>query len=130
MADNEEEQGLEDKDIVETLLRLPVKNLESRIKQLQKDIKTRQKLSNHALSKLGTQRFNLEEKVWQQRYIGLLGHNFKEDMGFASQLLKLKQSTIYETHSCFRDISEFKEKLHHIQEEFEMARQKLRLIEE
>jgi hypothetical protein len=63
-------------DILDSLIRAPKKNLDSRIKQLTKDIRTRQALSDKALSSLATHQTKLNERLWQLRYMSVLNDAF------------------------------------------------------
>lgn len=120
---------LREDDILKTFLRLPKKNLETRIKHLDHDIKTRQVLSNEALSRLGTHQLQIKEKLWQLRYASMLNEGFIVNRDFIKQLVNLEEQRIKEMIGCFKDILHLREKLQEAQEELEIDRQKLKLIE-
>jgi len=120
---------LKEDDILETFLKLPKKNLEARIKQLEDEIKTRQALSNEALSGLGTHQLQIKDKLWRLRYTSMLNEGFIVNRDFIKQLINLEEQRFKEMINCFNDILHLKEKLQEAREELELDRQKLKLIE-
>ena len=119
----------EDDEIVSTLLRLPSKNLEARIKELEQEIHERQKMRNNILSKLATHRIRLEDHKRHLEYISLIGQSPAVLQSIAGDLLKIETSMAGELKDGFRDISGLKERLQEAREELEMERQKLKLLE-
>ncbi len=119
----------ETKDIVDTLLGLPVRNLESRIKHLECDIQERQKIKNAALSTFGTHKLRLQEQIIQLRYVGMMGDAFVVKRDFQKQVTNLEEDAINEITGCFRDVLELKDKLQKAKEELELENLKLELIE-
>lgn len=115
-------------EIVSTLLRLPSKNLEARIKELEQEIQERQKMRNHILSKLGTHRIRLENHKKHLKYISLIGQSPAVLHSIAGDLLKIETSMAGELKDGFRDISRLKERLQEAREELETERQKLAMI--
>ena len=118
----------ENDEIVSTLLRLPSKNLENRIKELEQEIQQRQKMRNHILSKLGTHRIRLEDHKKHLEYISLTGQSPAVLLSLANDLLKIETSMAGELKNGFRDISRLKERLQEAREELKMERQKLAMI--
>ena len=105
------------------LLTLPRKNVESRIKGLEFEIKARQQLSDQALTALSTHSVQLKEHVRQAHYLGA----FDEHRDFTKQVVKLEEVVLHEMTSCFSDVSKLKEKLQEAKEELEIEKQKLKL---
>ena len=95
----------EDDEIVSTLLRLPSKNLEARIKELEQEIHERQKMRNNILSKLATHRIRLEDHKRHLEYISLIGQSPAVLQSIAGDLLKIETSMAGELKDGFRDIS-------------------------
>jgi len=120
---------LKEDDILKTFLELPKKNLETRIKHFEDEIKTRQTLSNKALSGLGTHQLQIKDKLWRLRYVSMLNEGFIVNRDFIKQLINLEEQKFKETINCFNDILRLKEKLQEAREELELDRQKLKLIE-
>lgn len=114
--------------VIDDLLRLPAKNLESRVKQFESEIQERQRLNDEALSSLGTLQLQSENNAWQLRYASPFEKSFSALLDFKKQILNLESSKINEITACFRDISGLKEKLQETREELESARQKLKLV--
>lgn len=117
----------ESDEIVSALLRLPSKNLETRIKGLEQEIQERQKMKNHVLSRLETHGIRLKDHKKRLKYISLTGQS-AELQSIASDLLKIETSIAGELKDCFRDISGLKERIQEAREELEMERQKLAMI--
>ena len=127
-ASKQDSEAQED-DIVETLLRLPTKNLESRIKQFESEVKERQQFRNNALSTLGTHKLRLEDQLQRLRYFLSPGQGLQINQGFLTEIIRLEGNIIDEVIACFRDVSRLREKLQEAREELEASRQKLKLIE-
>ena len=128
MANYKPNTTKEEDDTIEALLKLPAKNLESRVKQFESEVRKRQRLNDEALSSLGTLQLQSENRVWQLRYASPFEKSFSALLDFKKQILNLESSKINEMTACFRDISDLKEKLQEAREEFESARQKLKLV--
>ena len=106
-----------------SLFTLSKRNVEGRIRGLEADIKTRQKLSDQALSALSTHKTRLREQVRPFHYLGASG----EHRDFSKQVAKLEEAVIREMTSCFGDVSKLREKLQEAKEELETEKQKLKL---
>jgi hypothetical protein len=116
----------EEDDIVDTLIRIPVKSLEERVKLLENEIRTRKTLSGDAICRLGTQQLYLEAGMRQFQYSTALGSSFNKNLKF--QFINLEMQKIKEKIDCFRDVSKLEEKLLYVKEDLEMERQKFKLI--
>jgi len=116
----------EEDDIVETLIRIPVRSLEERVKLLENEIRTRKALSGEAIAKIGTQQLHLEAGMRQFQYSTAFGSSFNKNLKF--QFINLEIQKIKEKIDCFRDISNLEEKLLSIKEDLEMEKQKIKLI--
>jgi len=114
--------------LLSTFLRLPVRNLETRINELEKDIRCRQKIKDDILTNLGSRRLQLEDKIWNMRYIGLTNPRL-DNLGVLGQLIMIEKQISNEITSCFKDVIELKEKLNQFREELESTRQKLKLMD-
>ncbi len=127
MVDYRSSRENEQDDIVETLLRIPVKNLEEKVKLFESEIKLRKKISWKAIAKLGTQQLHLEERMRHLNYSLGVQESFSRSLKF--QFINLEIQKVREIISCFEDVSMKKEKLLIVNEELELERQKQRLIE-
>jgi len=119
----------EEDDVVDTLLKLPAKNLESRLRQLESDVRQRHDLRNHALSTLGTHKLQLKDQSFRLRYASLSNTGFQTSQDCLREIIRLDQSIISEMISCFQDVLRLKENIQEAQEELELEKQKLLLIE-
>lgn len=121
-----EKRGSKNKEIdekIDTLIGIPAKNLENKINELEAEINMRRNVLNEALTGLGTRGLQLEEKIWQMRYSGININVLLEK--------ELSRTEIRETDeliSYFRDVSRLKEKLQDAREEFELEKEKRKLV--
>ena len=118
----------EDNDIIEDILRLPKNNLEARIKQLERDIKSRLELKDNVLTNLENNQIKLEDQLWRFRYISPFTDAFLANRDLQSQLQRLNSLKINEQVSCFQDIQKLREKLQFTREELETAKKKFKLV--
>ena len=105
------------------LLSLAKKNIESRIRGLEADMKSRQQISDQAISALSTHSAQIREQVRQAHYLGASS----EQHDFTKQITKLEETVIKEMTSCFSDVSTLREKLQEAKEELEIEKQKMEL---
>ena len=115
--------------VVNALLKLPVKNLESRIKEIVSELKQRQRISDERLSGLGTHRLQVLDQLHRLRYLDLLGVGVRPSTLALRDLLQIEQGIAEELTACFRDALGLKEKLQDARESLETSKQKLKLIE-
>lgn len=114
--------------LVDTLLSLPVKNLEARVSQLESDIKVRSSISDQTLSKLGTSRLAVEDKLCRLQYSEVAGSSSSNQASFAAQALRIDTMIFDEIRACFRDTFELREKLTQAKEELSLASSKFGLV--
>jgi len=121
-------EELNNNDIIGDLIRLPKRNLEAKIRQLETDIRTRQKINDKSLTSLSTHQLQLKDRLWQQRYISdITGLTIRNQI--SSKIIQLEEDIQREIIGCFGDISELKEKLQEASEEFENEKVKLKLLD-
>lgn len=118
----------EDEELVEALLRLPSKNLETRIDSIETEIKEREQMRNHILSKLETFKGQLKSHKERLKYLPSTGQSQTIVQKIAGELLKIDIGIGQELKDCFKDISRLKERLQEAREEFEMEKKKLALV--
>jgi len=116
-------------DVVTALLRLPVSNLEDRIKYIEYEIAYRQVLRDNNLSIIGTSHIRLKEELWHLRYIPVFNPAFNHISHLKREIALLEASRITERLGCFRDISGLKERLQQAKEELNMEKEKRKLVE-
>ena len=110
-------------EIVDTIIELPAKNLEKRIKEIEAEIWMRRNILNEALTGLGTRGLQLEEKIWQMRYSGININVLLEKELAGTEIRKTDECISY-----FRDVSRLKEKLQDAREELELEKEKRKLV--
>jgi hypothetical protein len=128
MEDYKSKEGAEKSDILDILIGLPQKNLESRIKQLEQEIYARKELSDEALLKFGNHQLRLEEIIRQLRYVSPFNQAFSVKKDFQLQLQILENHKINEIIGCFKDVSLLQERLQNAREELELEKQRQELI--
>ena len=116
-------------EIVDTLLDLPVKNLEQRIKDVETEIAMRRVLLNGALSSLGTHQLRLEERIRQMQYRSTMnGSAQARKTTLEQEMARTEFMKIDERISFFKDMSKSREKLQAAREELVLEREKRRLV--
>lgn len=121
------ESPVED-NIVGTLLRLPAKNLETRIRQLEDEIRDRRRLRDEFLSTIGSQILGLEQRAWQLRYSGFTDRGIEHLRAIESEIRRLGQIRVTEQIFTLRDVAQIQENLMTLQEELEQELVKLQLV--
>lgn len=123
-----EKRGSKNKEIdeiIDTLIGIPAKNLENKIKELEAEINMRRNVLNEALTGLGTRGLQLEEKIWQMRYSGININVLLEKELSRTEIRKTDELISY-----FRDVSRLKEKLQDAREELALEKEKRKLVKE
>ena len=115
-------------DFVEELLRLPARNLETGITELEKAVIERQQISWDALSVLGTEKLRLEDRLIRMRYSVLAGGSNQAETTTKRNHLNLDQTVIQEQVNCFNDVQRLKDQLRQAKEELAMEQPKFRLF--
>jgi len=129
MDNNKRKKEGRDEDVVDTLLRLPKKNLEKRIIALENEIRQRQRLSDKAISVLSTQRRRLKDELKRLYYLCQSFNGKKIKSETKTKIIRLDEDILKELIRNFKDISELNEKLLQTNEELEKLTQKLKLID-
>lgn len=128
MTENRPGEGSEKPDQVEALLDLPARNLESRLKQLEAEIKQRQQISQDTLSVLGTQKLRLDDRLFRLRYSASPGDPTGLDRTLSQQRVRLDESVQSERVACFRDTVRLKEQMQEAREDLAVENQKRELL--
>ncbi len=118
-----------DEDVVDTLLRLPSKNLEERIKLLDQEIRERQALNDQILSSLGTKQVQADERASQMAYALPSSPEFRHKESAEEHSLRLEALRINECLAFLHDLFQLREKAQEAQEELKAQRKKLKLLE-
>lgn len=116
-------------EIVETLLDLPVKNLEQRIKDVETEVAMRAIIRNGVLSSMGTHQLRLEENLRQMQYRSAInGSALARKTTLEQEMARTEFRKLDEWLSYFRDMSTLREKLQAAREELVLEREKRRLV--
>lgn len=114
-------------ELIDGLLDLPVNNLESRIQELEKELKIRKVILNEALSSLGTHQLRLEDKINRQKYMLGLEAN---KTNLLKEIARTEIRKADELISYFRDVFQLKERLQAAKEELAKERKKQKLVKD
>ena len=127
LESNEKEDEVDE--IVDTLLDLPVKNLEQRIKDLGTEITMRTIIRNGALSSMGTHQLRLEESLRQMHYRSAVnGSALSRRTALEQEMARTEFRKLEEWLSYFRDASRLRERLQEAKEDLALEREKRRLV--
>jgi len=113
-------------DIVDTIIKLPIKNLEDRIRSIELNIRERQKIFENSTSVLSEREIELESHLWRMRYC--LGNEFTRKLGLENELARIKNMQINDILIHFNDQMKLMEKLQLAREELAMEKEKKKLI--
>ena len=105
-------------DDVDRFAKLPVKNLISRIKEIEKDIELRDNILESSLNKIGTRLLRLKERISRMKY--------SDVREFENEIERLNRRKVDEFISWFHDVSRLKERLTIAKEELEFEKEKLK----
>ena len=114
-------------EFLDELMRIPKKNLETKIDFLEKEITIRKTNSDNALSELLTQQLQLKDRSNRPIYQFA---DINEMSNLKKQVWQLGVQILGELNSCFRDILELKEKTLEVKEELEMSNLKSKILNE
>lgn len=115
---------------METLVRLPVRNLERMIGELEGEISQRHRISDDILAALGAHRLQLLGEIERMKYLDIGGQLWQSRQELKRRILKVEESIAGESVHCFRDVSWLMEKLREAREALSEQEQRLRLLEE
>ena len=128
MDKHKKKEELNNNDIIGDLIRLPKKNLEAKIRQLEADIKTRQKINDKLLTSHSTHQLQLKYRLWRQRYMpDIPGLTIRNQT--SSKIIQLEEDIQREIVGCFGDISELRKELLYAKGELSLLNQKLKILE-
>jgi hypothetical protein len=116
-------------DILDSLIKIPRKNLEAKICQIEQDINQRKNLNSMIISRLLTLQSRFKDHVRRLRYNHTISSAFKANKDAAFQLLQFQEAIDQELLSCFKDLSYLSDKLLKLREELEINKQKQFLME-
>lgn len=117
-------------EVVDTLLDLPVKNLEERIKQLETEIQMRAIIRNGALSSFGTHQLRLEEKLRQIHYRSAINSSaLARKTALDQEMVRTEFRKIDEWLEYFKDVIKLQDDLQQAREELALEKEKRRLLE-
>lgn len=133
MVDNKYENIVENLDIGEDktlsrLLRIPVENLETRIKEIEKEIKERIRIKERNIADLEHERRRFEKKTNELNFNKFNSHFQSRRTTLEIQMLGIEKAKQEEAVSCFRDLQSLRQELRTAKEEVKREREKSKLI--
>jgi hypothetical protein len=114
-------------DIVNSIIKLPIKNLEERIKNIKIDIKERETIFESSLSILARREIEIEFHLSKMKYS--MGNELNRKFSLENELANIRNTKIGNTISHFHDSLRLKEKLQLAKEQLTMERKKRKLID-
>ena len=117
----------EDKTL-DRLLKLPLENLETRIKEIEKEVKERIEIKERILVDLEHERKRFEEKRNEINFNKFNGNFLSRRTVLEIQMLNIEKAKQQEKVSCFRDLQKLKQELRFAKEELKREREKSKLI--
>jgi len=114
--------------LVDEITNQPIKGLENKINRIQNDLQARQRLSDEILSKLLTEKIQLEERLKRASYQANLTSQTKRETELSQRLAALQENINKEELSSFNDLTSLKEKLQEAKEELETEKLSRRLF--
>jgi hypothetical protein len=114
--------------ILDRFLKLPLENLETRIKDLEKEISRRESMKAWIIDDLEHERRKLEDKMCELDFNRFNGNFLSRRTVLESNMLQIEKAKQQEEVACFRDIQKLKQELRFAREELKREREKSRLI--
>ena len=115
-------------DIVDALIGLPLRNLESRIRFLEDEIRTRESIWIEADSRLGKEILAGKEQVDRTRYVDIAGPLITERRKNLERLGELEERRQRHFEAAFRDMSPLRSRLQEAREELDKALERRGLV--
>lgn len=130
MSDINQHVEQDDHTVIEDLLRLPVKNLEDRVRELDKSIQERKQINDEIMTRLCTQRRRFRKQKKQLRYAELTDFRDSRPRDIDHLLSHLEHAVREEKVGCFRDVKDLQERVGQYLAELAMERGKLHLLDQ
>lgn len=115
-------------EIVDTLIDMPVKSLEERIKRLEAEMTMRGVIFKGTQESLGTRRLRLEEDIERHWYSAVIGLDRGRRSAMEQRLIQTQNKEMDEWLAYLRDMAQLKEKLQNAGEDLALEKQKRRLV--
>lgn len=133
MVDNKYENIVENLDLEEDktldrLLKIPSENLETRIKEIEKEVQERNKIKEKNLAALEHERRRFEDKNNELNFNKFNNTFLSRKTALEIQMLNIEQAKQKEEVSCFNDLQRLKQELRFAKEELKKEREKSKLI--
>jgi hypothetical protein len=115
-------------DVLDRLLRIPVENLENRIKELESEITERELIREKILKNMNNETSKLQEKAEQSQYPIFKELTLKSRIALENQMINLEKRKAQTIEACFQDIMKLKKELRKTKEKLKHEKEKQRLI--
>ncbi|NQV14347.1 hypothetical protein HQ531_02730 [bacterium] len=113
-------------DIVAAILKHPTKDLTRHIQLLENEIKTRRDQSAESMTRLGTQRLMLEQRMSNLKYSAEWGDLFHRNLLF--QHISVDREIAAQAAQIQREVFDLEEKLIGLRSELELEQAKFKLV--
>jgi hypothetical protein len=114
-------------DVLSSIIELPIKNLETRVRELEEELQQRRELSKKIQKRLDRERMGLEMELPPQTY-SLKDIIQPRRTAIERELVSIERDIIREDVSCFRDLMSIRQELRKAKEQLVKERQKRELL--
>ncbi len=116
-------------DIIGEILKIPVETLEERIKEIENEIKERERIRNEIIEEIEHEKRKLEEKIRKLYYFEFMNPALAHTRAmFEMEILQLEKAKQREITEAFRDLLIIKKELRDLKEKLKKEKKKLKLI--
>lgn|GEM_PF-7049269 len=123
-----ENPELQEDNILDRFLKLPLENLETRIQEIEKEVNERTMIKKRILEDLEHERKRFEEKNNELNFNKFNGNFLSRRTTLEIQMLNIEKAKQQEEVSCFRDLQRLRQELRFAKEELKREREKSKLI--
>jgi hypothetical protein len=119
---------LKENNILDRFLKLPLENLEIRIKEIEKEVNERIMIKKRIHADLEHERKRFEEKNNELNFNKFSGNFLSRRTTLESQMLNIKKAKQQEEVSCFGDLQRLRQELRFAKEELKKEKEKSKLL--
>jgi len=119
---------LQEDKILDRFLKLPLENLETRIREIEKEVNERIMIKQRILANLEHERKRLEEKNNELEFNKFNGNFLSRRTTLEIQMLNIEKAKEQEEVSCFGDLQRLRQELRFAKEELKREKEKSKLL--
>jgi len=123
-----ENAELQEDNILNRFLKLPLENLETRIQEIEKEVNERTMIKKRILADLEHQRRRFETKHNELNFNKFNENFLSRRTTLEIQMLNIEKAKQQEEVSCFRDLQKLRQELRFAKEELKREKEKSKLV--